>query len=84
MTGIWWTEDKVVRTGMIFLVMLAFIAMVFYMLVTDHKDAGIATGTLLSIATMAAKRLFDSSPSSERKTELLARNQPIEESSQQP
>lgn len=78
-----WTEDKVLRTVVSILVMTALVAMVFYMLFVDHKDSGIAVGALISIATLVSKRLFDSSPSSERKTELLARADPVDTTDRQ-
>jgi hypothetical protein len=61
------------------LFLLAFVALTAYMVVADIAGNEQMTGALVAVATMIAKRWFDGSPSSDRKTELLAQAAPVQE-----
>ncbi len=56
---------------------LGFFVALFWMLYKDHPELKTLVALLVAVTPLAAKWYFDSSPGSERKTELLSKAQPI-------
>lgn len=73
------TNVQIIRDMAGGLFLLAFVALTAYMVIAGVPGNEQMTGALLAVVTMIAKRWFDGSPSSDRKTELLAQASPVQE-----
>lgn len=67
------------RFGIALMIIVGFFATMGYMLYNHAPGTDIMLGALVAAFALAPKWYFDSSPGSERKTELLAQAEPINE-----
>lgn len=65
------------RFGIALIIILLFAAVLGFMLQNGHAGTDIMIGALVAAFALAPKWYFDSSPGSDRKTELLAQTGPV-------
>ena len=66
------------RFGIALMIIVGFFAVLGYMMHNHLPGTDIMIGALVAAFALAPKWYFDSSPGSDRKTELLAQTGPIE------
>ncbi len=65
------------RFGIALLIIVGFFAVLAYMIWSSHVGTDLMVGALISAFALATKYFLDSSPGSDKKTDLLARAQPV-------